>query len=206
MTDKSGNKIGRPTKYRKDLDDKVFKLCLLGCTDLEICEIWGLSESTLNLWKLKHRSFSESMRAGRVDADMKVVASMYDRACGYTKKIKETYVTEELIAPVSIDKETGKPKKKLAQQEQDYDDFNSVEDAKTVKIKRTENTKEIHMPADFQSMSLWLRNRQPKKWRDKPESTEGNNNGITLEGVVANKAAISNLLMPQREGDNGAGV
>lgn len=205
MTDKSGNKLGRPTKYRKDLDDKVFKLCLLGCTDLEICEIWALSEATLNNWKNKHRSFLESMRAGRADADMKVAASMYERACGYTKKITEEYVTEEVVAPISIDKETGKKKNKVAQAEQDFDEFKEAEDAKTVKYKHSKITKEVHMPADFNSMSLWLRNRQPKKWRDKPESTEGNNNGITLEGVVANKNAISSLLMPQ-EGDNGASV
>lgn len=54
-----------------------------------------------------------------------------------------------------------------------------------------------HYAPDTNAASLWLRNRQPKKWRDKPEVENGNNGGLTLDSIVANQHAITKLLMPE---------
>ena len=75
---------GRPTKYKAEYVDRVFRLCLLGLTDVQLSESFDISESTLNLWKIEYPEFSESLKAGKVEADAKVAASLYERACGYS--------------------------------------------------------------------------------------------------------------------------
>ncbi len=62
------------------------KLALLGQTDKEMADFFGVSESTLNLWKLKHPKFSESLKRGKTVADVAVVESLFKRATGFTKK------------------------------------------------------------------------------------------------------------------------
>ena len=44
----------------------------------------------------------------------------------------------------------------------------SVELNKWIPVKR----KKKHIPADTTATTMWLRNRQPNKWRDKPEPVE----------------------------------
>jgi dGTP triphosphohydrolase len=78
-------KIGhRQTKYRKEYDEQVYKLCLLNATDAQIASYFNVVESTLNLWKLKHNSFSESIKDGKVRADAEVAKSLHARAVGYS--------------------------------------------------------------------------------------------------------------------------
>ncbi len=74
---------GRPTDYRPEYCEQVEKLCRLGATDKEIADFFGKAESTINLWKLEHPDFSESIKKGKIDADAKVASSLYHRALGY---------------------------------------------------------------------------------------------------------------------------
>lgn len=75
---------GRPTKYSPEYDEKAAKLCHLGATDRDLADFFEVAESTLNLWKLKHQSFSESLKLGKEAADARVEQSLYRRATGYT--------------------------------------------------------------------------------------------------------------------------
>jgi len=77
------NKIGRPSEYRPEYAEKVYKLCLLGAKDKEIADILGIAESTLNLWKQEHAEFSESLKRGKDEADANVANRLYQRAMGY---------------------------------------------------------------------------------------------------------------------------
>lgn len=83
---KEKQSVGRPTSYSKDYNEKVFKLCLLGATDKDIADFFGIVESTLNEWKLKYPEFSESIKKGKQAADANVGAALYSRAIGHTKK------------------------------------------------------------------------------------------------------------------------
>lgn len=74
---------GRPTSYRKEYNDQVRKLCLLGYTDRQLSDFLGIRESTLNNWKKSKEGFLESLRAGKDSADANVVDSLYQRAMGY---------------------------------------------------------------------------------------------------------------------------
>jgi hypothetical protein len=74
---------GRPTKYLSEYDIQVQKLCRLGATDKEIADFFDVAESTIYLWKLKEPSFSEALKKGKIESDMNVANSLYNRAKGY---------------------------------------------------------------------------------------------------------------------------
>lgn len=76
--------MARPTKYKKEYNEQAYELCLLGFTDKELAEFFGVVESTINDWKKKHKEFSKSVNAGKEIADGKVAKSFYKRACGYS--------------------------------------------------------------------------------------------------------------------------
>lgn len=61
----------------------AYRMCLLGATDRELAATFDVAESTLNLWKLKHRKFSESIKEGKEVANAAVAESLYKRAMGY---------------------------------------------------------------------------------------------------------------------------
>lgn len=75
---------GRPTKYLSEFCETGYKQCLLGSTDKQLAEFFGISLSTLYIWKNKYPDFSESLRLGKEIADSKVAYSIYQRAIGMT--------------------------------------------------------------------------------------------------------------------------
>lgn len=78
------NGLGRPTKYEVKMNNQVEKLCKLGATDKEIADFFGICEATLNVWKKTEPDFMESIKRGKVIADMDVANSLHKRALGYT--------------------------------------------------------------------------------------------------------------------------
>lgn len=136
------NKVGRPTDYRAEYVEKVFKLCLLGAKDKEIADFFGVTESTLNLWKQEHPEFSESMVEGKDGADATIAKSLYHRAKGYEHP--EVHVSN-YMGNVTL----------------------------TPLVK--------HYPPDTAAASLWLRNRQPARWRDKVEQELSGPGGGPIE-------------------------
>jgi DNA-binding XRE family transcriptional regulator len=74
---------GRPTEYRPEYNELVYKLCLLGATDKEIADIIGVTEQTLNNWKERYPELFESIRNGKEIADAEIAKSLYHRAKGY---------------------------------------------------------------------------------------------------------------------------
>lgn len=76
--------VARPSKYRPEFVEQATKLCKLGATDRELADFFKVSESTLNLWKLEHAEFSESLKRGKQEADERVEQSLYRRALGYS--------------------------------------------------------------------------------------------------------------------------
>ena len=92
-------KNGRPTRYLVAYNKRAKRLALLGCTDAQIAASFEVSEQTINSWKQKFPKFLESLKKGRVDADGKVVRSLYERATGYSHPDTHfTVIDEEVIA------------------------------------------------------------------------------------------------------------
>lgn len=76
-------KVGRPTSYKPEYVEQVYKLCLLNATDKQIADIFGITEQTLNNWKTQIPEFFESMTRGKDYADANVAERLYNRAMGY---------------------------------------------------------------------------------------------------------------------------
>lgn len=56
----------------------------LGLTDKQLAMLFGVSEGTIQNWKRKHPEFLDALNEGKSIADSKVVASLYERATGYS--------------------------------------------------------------------------------------------------------------------------
>jgi len=76
--------VARPTKYKEEYAKQAEKICRLGATDRDLSEFFEVSESTINLWKLQHEDFSESIKVGKRPADERVKMALYHRAIGYS--------------------------------------------------------------------------------------------------------------------------
>lgn len=75
-------KNGRPSKFKPEYEEQAYKLCLLGATDEEMADFFGVTEKTINNWKRRKR-FLQSIKRGKIKADANVAESLYKRACGY---------------------------------------------------------------------------------------------------------------------------
>ncbi len=122
---------GRPTEYKKEYDKITYRMCLLGATDKDLAGMFEVSETTINNWKLKEKSFFESIKKGKEIADSKMAESLYKRGRGYKHKAVKIF----------YDKEAG-----------------------IVRAPYIE-----HYPPDTAAAFIWLKNRQPKLWKDKKE-------------------------------------
>lgn len=86
---------GRPTDYREEYNDQVRKLCLLGATDKELADFFGIAESTLNNWKIAYPEFMESLKQGKEAADGNVADRLYQRAMGFEHDSEEIKVVSD---------------------------------------------------------------------------------------------------------------
>lgn len=136
---------GRPTAYRPEYAQQVYKLCLLRATDVELADFFGVSERTLNTWKDKHPEFLQSITRGKVQADAEVAEKLRERAMGYSH-----------------------PEEKI------FQSGGEIIRAETIR----------HYPPDTQAASLWLRNRQPDKWRDKQDHEVTGRDGGPIEQKI----------------------
>jgi transcriptional regulator with XRE-family HTH domain len=65
------------------MDIIAYNFAALHFSDKEIACKMGISESTLNLWKKKHPTFSESIEAGKRATDDIAERSLFSRVVGY---------------------------------------------------------------------------------------------------------------------------
>jgi len=73
---------GRPTIFNEDIQEKILKMAETGLTDKQVAYIVGVTEQTINNWKLKHPAFFESLKIAKELSDLKVVNMLYRKASG----------------------------------------------------------------------------------------------------------------------------
>jgi len=82
------NKGGRPTKYKHEYAEQVYKLKLDGKSDMYIADFFKISRSTLSLWKVEYKDFSDNYKKGIEEYDEECVHrvrnALMERALGYT--------------------------------------------------------------------------------------------------------------------------
>lgn len=72
------------SKYKPEYNELAYNYALLGSTDRQMAEFFGVTEQTVNNWKNDHPSFFESMSRGKAQADAMVAKSLFHRALGYS--------------------------------------------------------------------------------------------------------------------------
>lgn len=80
---KHRDEVGRPTDYRPEYDAIALRLCANGATDANLAEEFGVTERTINRWRLVNESFAIASRVGKEHADEEVKRSFYKLATGY---------------------------------------------------------------------------------------------------------------------------
>ena len=143
-------KMGRPTKFTPEILAQAEKLAKLGLTDVEMADVFGVTEQTFNNWKKSQPDFFESLKKGKALADANVAESLFHRALGYSHPAVKIMTLGGAIEQVPY----------------------------------TE-----HYPPDTAAAIFWLKNRQPKKWRDKHDAADHDGDtapeSVTVEVVNA---------------------
>lgn len=141
---------GRPSTYRPEYAEQARKLALIGWTDKQVGEFFGVSPETIYQWDRAFPEFAETRARGKAVADGEMAASLWQRGIGYSHD--DVHVTA----------------------------FNG-------EVTLTPITK--HYPPDYQSISLWLRNRQPDFWKDKVEI--GHSGRLGVETIPYDPTALT---------------
>lgn len=79
-----GERLHGNSLYKQEYEEQVYKLCLLGATDVEIADFFGVTERTINNWKIDFPNFFQSMKRGKIIADADIAESLHKRAIGYS--------------------------------------------------------------------------------------------------------------------------
>lgn len=77
---------GRPSAYRDEFAGQARKLCLLGATDAELADFFGVSRTAITRWKGAYPAFRAALNAGKAMADGQVADKLYRRAMGYSHR------------------------------------------------------------------------------------------------------------------------
>jgi hypothetical protein len=83
------NAPGHPTLYKPEYRELSLNYCLLGATNAELADFFGVAERTDN-WIANEPEFAAGVREGRAVADARVARGLYDRAVGYQHKVERT--------------------------------------------------------------------------------------------------------------------
>lgn len=144
------NPIGRPVKYDSEVHPKkVVGYCLLGLTDEQMAGLFEIAVSTFYQWKLNYADFSEAIKRGKEEADIKVAHSLYRKAIGYKEKKTVAFKLRE-----TTNGEGSKERVELVDIEE-------------------------YFPPEVAAQIFWLKNRNPQMWRDKKEIEVNDTSEIT---------------------------
>ncbi len=119
-------------------------LSLLGATDIQMAQTIGVDPSTIERWKRDKPEFLRALKAGKMEADGKVVHSLFLAAVGYSHP-------DEVI---------------LTNRKKEYDDEGNLIKEYTVPL-RVKTIK--NYPPNVTAAVKWLQARQPEVWGNRLE-------------------------------------
>lgn len=76
-------KRGRKSDFKEEYVKLAYNYSLLGATDVQMSEYFGVTEKTFNRWKKQYPEFCQSLKSGKREADSKVAEKLFTRAIGY---------------------------------------------------------------------------------------------------------------------------
>ena len=126
-----------------------------GLTEEEIAKKMEVSSSTLNNWKNKYLDILDTLKKNKQIIDYEVEQALLKKCFGYNQKVLKNIK----VKTTEYDPDTGR---KLLEREEIVEVYD-----------------EIHIPADTTAEIVWLKNRMPDKWRDKPVKA-GDDDGVVI--------------------------
>ena len=88
---------GRKSSFKQEYIQLAENYALLGATDDEMADFFGVSKQTLNKWKKDYPEFLDSLKKGKSVADANVASRLYNRAIGYDAKATKFATNEGKI-------------------------------------------------------------------------------------------------------------
>lgn len=119
-----------------------------GLTDEQLARKMGISRETLRVWAKQYSGISGAVSRGRSGARELIENALMQKACGYTKTVKE---------PVKVRQRIWNPQT-----------LHMEEREEVVQAER-----EIHIPPDPRAAQFWLTNRNRDRWAEHPQPTDG---------------------------------
>lgn len=97
--------MGRKSAYKEEYVQLAENYSLLGATDKEMADFFGVTERTLNQWKKDYPEFLQSLKKGKNIADANVASKLYNRAIGYDYEEKhfETKPSKKDVPPELVE-------------------------------------------------------------------------------------------------------
>lgn len=71
---------GRPTDYKPEFTADVQKLCLLGATNQQLADYFGVNVQTIYNWMDRYPEFFDAVKLTKLKADSEVAGALYQRA------------------------------------------------------------------------------------------------------------------------------
>lgn len=75
---------GPRIKFKPEHVEQIRNYYRLGATDEEVAGFIGVNRTTLWRWQTDHPELTEAMKAGKAEADERVVNALFHKAVGYT--------------------------------------------------------------------------------------------------------------------------
>ncbi len=91
---------GRPTSYKPEYVEQAEKLCALGATDIEIADFFGVTERTIQRWRISYPEFCRAIKVAKEEADRRVERSLFQRATGYEQEAVKIFMPSGASEPV----------------------------------------------------------------------------------------------------------
>lgn len=126
-----------------------------GLTDEQIANNVEISRSTLNEWKKKYSDISDTLKKNKEIVDYEVENALYKKTLGYNVPVLKNFKVKR----IKYD-ENGKKTEEYEEVIEAYD--------------------EVHIPADTTAQIIWLKNRKPDKWRDKPNEISDKDDSVVI--------------------------
>jgi len=103
MSQQSSQSDDRPKRRRRpkfypEYTRQAYKLAILGLTDKEMAEFFGVSADTWYAWRRKFSELEQAIKRGKVDADSRVAEALFKKACGfYHREVDLRVIKGELV-------------------------------------------------------------------------------------------------------------
>jgi hypothetical protein len=84
-------KIKPNSRFKAEYVQRAKLACQIGMTDRELAQLFGVTQTTINNWKIVYPEFAEALRTGKALADQRVERALYHRAIGYSFDAEEVF-------------------------------------------------------------------------------------------------------------------